>query len=591
MLIGQCAKLPGNLEFWRYIAQLTFFRRVWFKFSCDHQQISTWADQHIKPSVLHDVLPANFSILDSQFPPVSMKKLLILAIAILPFCVNAQTGPFWATDVAPIFYANCTKCHNPNGIAPFSLLTYSDAVAQGIDIQTDVTNRIMPPWPPDTAYHHFIGERILSPQEVQTIDDWVNNGMQQGNLSQAPTPPVYSGQSEIPVPDAMVQMPLYTVNTATDLYRCFVMPGGVPQNEFITKVEVLPGNRNIVHHVLVFQDTSNTCIGLDNADPGPGYTWFGDVGSSTATLVIGWVPGQGMWELPQNMGVKLLANSNIIIQVHYPGGTFGQVDSTQVRFTFSSGAVREVYLAPVINHSTSITNGPLYIPADSIKTFYAQEAVNYNVSVISVAPHMHLIGQTICSYAIDPMGDTIPMISIPDWSFHWQGFYNFQQPVHVPYGSTIKAYAMYDNTVNNPENPNNPPQDVWVGESTTDEMLVVYFAYLAYQFGDENIIIDSSLLASTPDVFPSIVQTPQLYNPYPVPATGNELHIEYFLPAAGVTTIELIDANGKVVRVIHSDRTGAGFNTAVIETAGLASGAYVIRLSNAGVTRTKTVVL
>src|SRR5687768_16328202 len=95
-----------------------------------------------------------------------MKKILTLAIAILPFFAAAQ-GPYWATDVAPILYANCTKCHNPNGIAPFSLLTYSDAANEASDIKNAVTNRTMPPWPPDTAYRHFMHERILSPQEIQ----------------------------------------------------------------------------------------------------------------------------------------------------------------------------------------------------------------------------------------------------------------------------------------------------------------------------------------------------------------------------------------------------------------------------------------
>lgn len=520
-----------------------------------------------------------------------MKKAL-LAIS-LAFCVitSAQTGPYWAEDVAPILYANCTKCHNPNGIAPFSLLTYSDAVTNGPDIQTDVTSRIMPPWPPDTAYTHFMHERILSQADMATLDAWVNNGMQQGNLANAPAPPTYSGAAEIPNPDAMVQMPAYTVNTTTDLYRCFVMPSNVSTTEYITKVEVLPGNRSIVHHVLVFQDQSNTCYTLDANDPGPGYTWFGDVGSPTATLIAGWVPGQGMYELPANMGIKLNANANIIIQVHYPGGTTNQVDSTQVRFTFSTGAVRQVYLDPVINHSTSITNGPLFIPADSVKTFYAHETSGANASIISVAPHMHLIGQTIYSYAIDPSGDTIPFISIPDWDFHWQGFYNFQRPIHIPYNSDLYATAVYDNTVNNEDNPNSPPQDVSVGEATTDEMLVVYFAYLYYQPGDENIVIDSSILASTPDVYPSIVKSPQLYDPYPVPAIGQDLHVDYFLPAAGATTIELIDANGKVVQTISSDRTGAGYNTATVNTAGLASGEYIIRLTSGGVTRSKPVVL
>lgn len=512
---------------------------------------------------------------------------LTLGISVFSF---AQTGPYWAEDVAPIFYANCTKCHNPSGIAPFSLITYSDAVANATDIQSAVTSRTMPPWPPDTAYTHFMHERILSQTEIQTIDAWVNNGTQQGNLANAPTPPVYTGAAEIPNPDAQVQIPTYTVNTASDLYRCFVMPSNVSTTEYITKVEVLPGNRSIVHHVLVFQDLANTCYTLDANDPGPGYTWFGDVGSQTATLIAGWVPGQTMYELPANMGIKLEANTNIIIQVHYPGGTFAQVDSTQVRFTFSSGVVREVYLDPVINHTYSITNGPLFIEADSIKTFYAQENVGANVSVISVAPHMHLIGQTIYSYAVDPSGDTIPFINIPDWDFHWQGFYNFQMPVHIPFNSNIYATAVYDNTSSNPENPNSPPQDVSVGEATTDEMLVIYFAYLYYLPGDENIVIDSSILAGQPEIFPSIVKTPQLYDPYPVPANGADLHIDYFLPVADEVTIELVDVSGKVVKTISAGRVGAGYNSAVISTNDLVEGTYIVRMTSGGITRSKTVV-
>jgi hypothetical protein len=204
---------------------------------------------------------------------------------------------------------------------------------------------------------------------------------------------------------------------------------------------------------------------------------------------------------------------------------------------------------------------------------------------------MHLIGKTICSYAIDPNGDTIPMIKVPDWSFHWQGFYNYQMPIHVPYGSTLHAYAVYDNTVNNDQNPNSPPQDISVGEATTEEMMIIFYAYLEYQPGDENIIVDSSLLASTQESFPSIVETPQLYAPFPVPSNGQDLNVNYFLPNAGATQLELIDANGKVVRVNSSAPAGAGFNTALISTKDLATGTYILRLTSAGVTRTKTIVL
>ncbi|HTF06419.1 MAG TPA: T9SS type A sorting domain-containing protein [Bacteroidia bacterium] len=518
-----------------------------------------------------------------------MKNFLLVTLLSIPLFANSQT---WATDVAPILYDNCTKCHNPTGIAPFSLLTYNDAANEATDIKNSVTTGTMPPWPPDTAYTRFMHERVLTPTEIQTISDWVDNGIQPGTLSQAPAPPVYTGVAEIQNPDLSVQIPTFTVNAAWDLYRCFVIPSGLTSDTYITKVEVLPGNRSIVHHVLIFQDVQNTCVALDNADPGPGYTWTGGgIGSNTATGIAGWVPGQGVYELPPNFGIRIFTGSNIIVQVHYPGGTFGQIDSTQVRFTFSSGVTREVTLQPVINHGSSLVNGPLFIPANTTQTFYAQETASLNASLITVAPHMHLIGQQISSFAIDPLGDTIPLISIPDWSFHWQGSYHYRQPVHVPFGSVIYAEAFYDNTPNNPDNPNDPPEDVSEGESTTDEMFIIYFAYVSYLPGDENIIIDSSILSSQLEIYPSVVKTPQLYDPFPVPAMGNDLTISYFLPAAGETTLELVDANGKVVRVIQNSRAGAGFNTAAMSTQDLAAGTYVLRLTSGGVSKTKTIVL
>lgn len=523
-----------------------------------------------------------------------VRTLLLFCFLFVVKIGTAQTGPYWATDVAPILYQHCTSCHNANGIAPFPLITYGDAFPNAADMATAVSNRLMPPWPPDSSYTRFCNERILSQQDIQTIVDWAANGAQSGNLASAPTAPVYSGNAEITNPDVTAQIPLYTVNTATDLYRCFVVPSGVTTTEYITEIEVIPGNRNIVHHVLVFQDQSNTCVNLDNADPGPGYTWFGDVGSSTATLVAGWVPGQGVYELPSNMGIQLQANAKLIIQVHYPGGTFGQVDTTQVRFVFSSGLVRSVSLAPIINHSYSLTNGPLFIPADSVKTFYGQEFVGFNGTIISSAPHMHLIGKNITNYAVTGVGDTIPLVRINDWDFHWQGFYNYRQPVHIPYGSTLYAHATYDNTVNNPRNPNNPPQDVSVGESTTDEMFIVYYAYLPYQLGDENIIIDSTLLSGMQDhMFSDLVMTPQLYDPSPNPAVNGELiTISYFLPNKAAMKIEIMDAAGRIVEVpVNGIQTSAGFGSQQLKTSGLAKGTYIVRLSADGSSKTKTIVI
>lgn len=450
----------------------------------------------------------------------------------------------------------------------------------------------MPPWPPDTNYSRFMHERVLSAAEIQTISDWVDNGIQQGNLSQAPTPPVYSNTPVIQNPDLVMQIPTYTVNAATDLYRCFVIQNTSPQDRFITKVEVIPGNNSIVHHVVIVQDTNSTCMSIDSATPAPGYTWpGGGFGSSTTTGVAGWTPGQGLYELPDSFGIRLRANSYIILQIHYKGGTFGEVDSTQVRFALSNSVAREVKLRPIISHINNLVNGPFVIPANTTHTFYEQTMITSDMSWLTIAPHMHLIARNIVVFAVNPLGDTIPLINIPDWSFHWQGSYHYGQLVHVPQGSTLYATAFYDNTVNNPYNPNNPPQEVQAGESTSDEMMSVYISYVAYQPGDENIVLDSTVVAGVPPVVAAVVQTPQLYTPYPVPAIGNELHVDYFLPVAGATTLELVDAQGRVVFVQNAARTGAGFNSATIETAGLASGSYILRLTSGGVVRTKSIIL
>lgn len=520
-----------------------------------------------------------------------MLKKLLFILAVFIFKAGIAQ-PYWATDVAPILYQHCTSCHNPNGIAPFALITYADAFPNANDMANDVSSHIMPPWPPDTSYTRFCNERTLSQAEIQTIVDWSANGAQPGNLSAAPAPPTYTGVATLTNPDLVAQIPLYTVNTVTDLYRCFVIQNVTPTTEYITKIEVIPGNRSIVHHVLVYQDQANTCINLDNADPGPGYTNFGGVGSNTAELVVGWVPGQGMYSLPASMGIQLQANANLIFQVHYPGGTFGQVDSTQVRMVFSNGSVRNVTLSPVINHYTSLTNGPLYIPANTIRTFDAQETVNYDVSVISVAPHMHLIGQNITNYAVTPLTDTIPLIQINDWDFHWQGFYNYRRPVHVPYGSVLYAHATYDNTSNNPRNPNNPPQNVSLGEATTDEMFIIYYALLLYQWDDENIIIDSTV-AVQEHSFADLVITPQLYEPYPVPsANGETVTVDFFLPNKTALKMELIDVTGKVIAVpVNGTETSAGFGKTQVNTSGLAKGTYIVKLTADGSVKTKSLII
>jgi hypothetical protein len=296
-------------------------------------------------------------------------------------------------------------------------------------------------------------------------------------------------------------MPVFTnYASGADIYQCFVMPSGLNVAKYIRGFEVIPGNRQMVHHVLVFADTTGTCANLDAQDPNPGYLSFGGVGTSAARLIGLWVPGAQPQFYPTGMGLRLPANADIVFQIHYPAGTMGLQDSTKVNFFFSNApSIRALRVDPILNHSSSLTNGPLFIAANQTKTFYGQytiPAMYGKVSVLQVAPHMHLIGRSIQSNATAPGNVNIPLIRINDWNFMWQGGYDFQQVQVLPAGSTLHYEAFYDNTTANPFNPSSPPANVQAGEATNDEMMLVYFTYTPYQQGDENIIMDSTLVTS-----------------------------------------------------------------------------------------------
>ncbi len=422
-----------------------------------------------------------------------MKKLLFTCT--LLFCLGTYAkshNPTWTDGIACIIYSHCTSCHNPNGIANFPLVTYDDVYENRYSIAASVQAKSMPPFPPSQVHQRYAHANTLSDHEIDEIRDWVNNFAPLGNASQIPTPPTYATSYQLTDADLVLQIPNYTVNTTNDLYRCFVLPLNNATELSIKKIEIVPGNRQIVHHALVFQDTSQIPVQLDNADPGPGYTAFGGTGSQSSRLVWGYTPGQGMQEFAPGFAVNVRANSRLIIQIHYPGGVSNTVDYTQIRIKYGTGNLRNIFTIPILNHLTTLTNGPLAIPPNEVKTFYTSFTVNQNATVFGLLPHMHLLGKSIKSFFIKPNGDTTILVDIPEWDFHWQSFYQFQKPLLVPAGSVLHGVATYDNTINNPNNPNNPPKLVTQGEGTDDEMFLIYFSVTDFVPSDTSIIIDTS---------------------------------------------------------------------------------------------------
>tara|TARA_B100000508_G_scaffold141092_1_gene146417 strand:+ start:76264 stop:77814 length:1551 start_codon:yes stop_codon:yes gene_type:complete len=439
-----------------------------------------------------------------------MKRALLLFLAVSIIGSNSF-GQTYADDVAQLVFDNCASCHNPDGIAPFSLMNYQDVTANSAQIYDAIAQDRMPPWPPNENYKEFSHSRALEGQEKTMILDWLSNGMPEGDPNNTPAPPVFDSGAILGAGDLEVQIPTYTSKaTSFDDYVCFSLPSNLAQGRTIKAMEVVPGNAPIVHHALVYIDESATyatdTVGGDCAGP------------TNAKLVGGYTPGATPLVFPNGSGLKLgmdlPANSNIVLAMHYPAGSNGMKDSTKVIFHFYDepvSGVREISAEPILQ------NWSFTLPPEQITEVSASYSnIPIDVSILSIFPHMHLLGDQIKSYGLDTNNDTIRMIDIPHWDFEWQDFYMFKNMVKIPANSTLHADGAFNNTAANDHNPNNPAITVYPGLNTTDEMFLVYFHYLAYEQGDENYNIEDltslsvesyldNTLPSTISVFPNPV--------------------------------------------------------------------------------------
>jgi hypothetical protein len=509
-------------------------------------------------------------------------KHLFIAIMVLSGHAIRAQAINWASDIAPILYENCAKCHRDGGLGHFSLIGYTNAFTNRFQIQSATAERRMPPWMPDPAYRQYAHENRLTDAEIQRITDWVEAGAPAGDLSQAPPDPVFNPDSEVGEPDHVLMTPFFTITATDDEYRCFVLPNGLNQTAFLRGLEAIPGNHEVVHHILIYEDTTGQGQALDAQTPNePGYVNFGGPGVSGARLVGGWVPGSRTFLTPPNMGIKLTPGADLIVQMHYPKGVTGMSDQTRLNFFFTpdNQGIREIRLAPLLNHSPlSLENGPLNIPPNEIKTYHAQFTVPQTGSILSVAPHMHLIGRRIESFAVTLQGDTIPLIRINDWNFHWQGSYAFQYVQKIPFGAKLHAYATYDNTENNPFQPSLPPQTVVQGEATTDEMLIVYFAFMAYEPGDENILLDSTLLSSGTSLPPADGPVARRLDVFPNPA-DSQVEIQVELPEKCNYRLAVVRSNGQIIQLYaEKEAVGAGLVREHLDVSALPPGTYFVEL-------------
>ncbi|MBM55809.1 MAG: hypothetical protein CMB32_04545 [Euryarchaeota archaeon] len=512
-------------------------------------------------------------------------------LAFVTLSANAQT-PTFHEDIAPIIYTHCSECHRAGELGPMQFTTYEEVSSQGSFIEYVIQSGQMPPWTPDHNYTSFIGERYLTDEEMQLYSDWVAGGMPEGDPSDNPGLPDFPEGSQVGEPDLILEMPEPYIHggDGTEQYQVFVLPSGLTEDKDIRAIEIRPDNSLIAHHALLGYTNNvnsiNQAIALDDATEEPGYENFGSYGVLVEDDFFGgWAPGIETLIFPPTIGKKMEAGSYLLMQMHYGGSSTEEADQSSVNIFFADEPVeREIENA--LMSPTNLTE-QFYIPANQVVEFHGTMYVPQDVSLISIIPHSHLLGKSWQAFATSPNNnDTIPMIHIPEWDFHWQGIYTFPNMVHIPAGYTVHAIASYDNTSSNPDNPNNPPQPMMFGDYTTDEMYIMFLQYVNYLPGDEDISYTGT------EEVEFVYNDSKLLPAWPNPAPSNsQITIGFHIPENGVeVSLELFDINGRLIDTwVNGIQYTEGYHLVRPQLFNLETGFYVYRLTTSdGFSSSKT---
>lgn len=414
-------------------------------------------------------------------------------------------------DIAPIIYKNCTPCHRNGSAGPFNLLTYEDVKRHAQTIALTVRTRFMPPWPADPSYSHFRDEKVLSDSEIVRIQTWIDQGMKEGDRKDLPPEPLYHEGSTFGKPDLVVNLnnPFPLPGDNRDRFMMMKVPIELPADTFIRAIEIVPGNKKLVHHInghlVQYADGAKQTlsggkywIDTEVLDKQAAYKEL-DLANDDGTYplltpsVTNYLPGVEPAVYPDGIGGYRLKKKSVLLldNIHYGPSPVDTNDQTAFNIFFMpSPPARPVSEFILGTSGISPITPPLVIPPGKVEKFTTRYTLPSDISLITINPHMHLLGKSFLAYSLLPSGDTIPLIRIKQWDFRWQYFYTFENPVHLPAGATVVVEGVFDNTSNNPLNPFDPPQVVSEREGsmrTTDEMFQLICTYLPYQPGDELI--------------------------------------------------------------------------------------------------------
>ena len=415
-------------------------------------------------------------------------RMALLVAGMLTFLLmltaQSPNTPTFSRDVAPILYNNCVSCHRPGEIAPMSLINYEQVRPYARSIAQRVQLGTMPPWHAEAAAGIFANERRLSGADKQTLIQWANGGSPQGDLKDLPPVPIFPDGWSIGKPDAIVSMtkPFDVPAAGTIDYQYFSIPTGFTEDKWVQAIEIRPGVRSVVHHVLVFASEPGTANRPQpfNQQFAGGAGILSDLAPLIAAaarnrnanggavnrgpLIATTAPGTNAQIFTPGTAMRIKAGAVLTFQVHYTATGKPEQDLSSVGFVFAKQEPRqEIRSASFVNVQLRIPPGAEDYRVDS------QIEFTQDSHVVALFPHTHLRGKSWEYRLTLPDGREEVVLSVPHYDFNWQTYYQYVKPIAVPKGSKLLAIAHYDNSANNKANPN-PNVEVRWGDQTWEEM-------------------------------------------------------------------------------------------------------------------------
>jgi Flp pilus assembly protein TadD len=431
-----------------------------------------------------------------------MRWLLSLAGLAAAWPAPAEVTTFYK-DITPIIYRWCAPCHRPGETGPFPLLTYEDVKRHATQIVAVTKRRYMPPWLPEAGRGDFQDEQRLSEVELQTIERWVREGATAGDAADSTPLPKFTPGWQLGTPDVVLQAPApYRLRAdGPDEYWNFLLPLKVDGSKWVQAIEIRPGNARAVHHANMLVDRSRSARAqektLGAGFPGMDLNVEADTFDPDSHFLF-WKPGGIPWNEPDGLAWRANSSMDLVLNIHMQPTGKPEIVQPSVGLYFTDHPGTRFPMLVQLEH-----DGALDIPPETHDFAVSDDfTVPMDMDVLAVYPHAHYLGRLLEGYATLPDGSRRWLIRIPEWDVNWQAVYRYRTPVFLPMGSVVSMRFHYDNSNNNPRNPNHPAKRVRGGNQATDEMSHLWLQVLPRGAEDRRKDLQAAIMRHRLDKYP-----------------------------------------------------------------------------------------